>query len=205
MVALQLRSNVRMTPEVARFVAELIREPTLYSEHRRSDDNQVSVERHTFTTMDEQQRLLADAVERIAGGSRPGEPFTVRELVILSPYTRERSAAGHAVVDTRDGCPPHLTPRGCCFELSHRRPHAHPMGHDPRGQAPWGAGGQSDRRQPFEAVPPRSALRRGVARYGSVCGLGQRCRIGLDLDCANKANSGRARVRISAEPFVRGW
>ena len=41
--------------------------------------------------MDEQQRLLADAVERILS-----EPFTVRELVILSPYARERSAAGQA-------------------------------------------------------------------------------------------------------------
>lgn len=44
--------------------------------------------------MDEQQRLLADAVERILS-----EPFTVRELVILSPYARERSASGHALVD----------------------------------------------------------------------------------------------------------
>jgi superfamily I DNA/RNA helicase len=71
---------------VARFAAELIGEPTLYREHRRSDDDQVSVERHTFTNMDKQQRLLADAVERILSG-----PFTVRELVILSPYARERS------------------------------------------------------------------------------------------------------------------
>ncbi|MBX9471079.1 nuclease-related domain-containing DEAD/DEAH box helicase [Microcella sp.] len=94
LVTLQLRSNVRTTPEVARFVAELIGEPTLYSEHRRSDDDQVSVERHTFTTMDEQQRLLADAVERILS-----EPFTVRELVILSPYARERSAGGQAIAD----------------------------------------------------------------------------------------------------------
>ena len=39
-------------------------------------------------------RLLADAVERILS-----EPFTVRELVILSPYARERSAAGHALAD----------------------------------------------------------------------------------------------------------
>ncbi|MER3389258.1 MAG: NERD domain-containing protein [Microcella sp.] len=92
LMGLQLRSNVRTTPEVARFVAELIGEPTLYSEHRRSDDDQVSVERHTFTTMDEQLRLLADAVERILS-----EPFTVRELVILSPYARERSAAGQAL------------------------------------------------------------------------------------------------------------
>jgi len=92
LVSLQLRSNVRTTPEVARFVAELIGEPTLYSEHRRSDDDQVSVERHTFTTMNEQLRLLADAVERILS-----EPFTVRELVILSPYARERSAAGQAL------------------------------------------------------------------------------------------------------------
>ena len=44
--------------------------------------------------MDEQQRLLADAVERILS-----EPFTVRELVILSPYARERSAAGQALAD----------------------------------------------------------------------------------------------------------
>ncbi|WP_439565048.1 NERD domain-containing protein [Microcella sp.] len=94
LVTLQLRSNVRTTPEVARFVAELIGEPTLYSEHRRSDDDQVSVERHTFTTMDEQLRLLADAVERILS-----EPFTVRELVILSPYARERSAAGQALAN----------------------------------------------------------------------------------------------------------
>jgi hypothetical protein len=92
LVTLQLRSNVRTTPEVARFVAELIGEPTLYSEHRRTDDDQVSVERHTFTTMDEQLRLLANAVERILS-----EPFTVRELVILSPYARERSAAGQAL------------------------------------------------------------------------------------------------------------
>ena len=92
MVALRLTSNVRTTPEVARFVAELIGEPTLYSEHRRSDDDQVSVERHSFTTMDEQLRMLADAVERILS-----EPFTVRELVILSPYARERSAAGQAL------------------------------------------------------------------------------------------------------------
>jgi len=96
MMALQLKSNVRMTPEVARFVADLIGEPTLYSEHRRSDDDQVSVERHTFTTMAEQQLLLADAVERIAGGARSAEPYTVRDLVILSPYARERSAAGQA-------------------------------------------------------------------------------------------------------------
>jgi superfamily I DNA/RNA helicase len=94
LVSLQLRSNVRTTPEVARFVAELIGEPTLYSEHRRSDDDLVSIERHTFATMDEQQRLLADAVERILS-----EPFTVRELVILSPYARERSAAGHALAN----------------------------------------------------------------------------------------------------------
>ena len=91
LMQLSLRSNVRTTPEVARFVAELIGEPTLYSEHRRSDDDQVSVERHTFTTMDEQQLLLADAVERILS-----EPFTVRELVILSPYRPDRSAAGQA-------------------------------------------------------------------------------------------------------------
>ena len=91
LMQLTLRSNVRTTPEVARFVAELINEPTLYSEHRRSDDDQVSVEHHTFTTMDEQQRLLADAVERILS-----EPFTVRELVILSPYRADRSAAGQA-------------------------------------------------------------------------------------------------------------
>ncbi len=94
LMQLRLTSNVRTTPEVARFVAELIGEPTLYSEHRRSDDDQVSVERHTFTTMDEQQRLLADAVERILS-----EPFTVRELVILSPYASERSAAGQALAD----------------------------------------------------------------------------------------------------------
>ncbi len=94
LMELRLTSNVRTTPEVARFVAELIGEPTLYSEHRRSDDDQVSVERHTFTTMDEQQRLLADSVERILS-----EPFTLRELVILSPYARERSAAGQALAD----------------------------------------------------------------------------------------------------------
>lgn len=104
LVTLQLRSNVRTTPEVARFVAELIGEPTLYSEHRRSDDDQVSVERHTFTTMDEQQRLLADAVERILS-----EPFTVRELVILSPYARERSAAGQALANPATDA--HLTSR----------------------------------------------------------------------------------------------
>ncbi len=75
-------------------MAEIIGEPTLYSEHRRSDDDQVSVERHTFTTMDAQLRLLADAVERILS-----EPFTVRELVILSPYARERSATGQALAD----------------------------------------------------------------------------------------------------------
>ncbi len=98
LVQLQLRSNVRTTPEVARFVAELIGEPTLYSEHRRSDDDQVSVERHTFSTMAEQQALLADAVERILS-----EPFTVRELVILSPYARERSAAGQALADRAAG------------------------------------------------------------------------------------------------------
>ena len=39
--------------------------------------------------------LLADAVERILS-----EPFTVRELVILSPYARERSAAGQALADS---------------------------------------------------------------------------------------------------------
>lgn len=94
LVTLHLRSNVRTTPEVARFVAELIGEPTLYSEHRRSDDDQVSVERHTFSTIDEQQALLSDAVELILS-----EPFTVRELVILSPYARERSAAGQALAD----------------------------------------------------------------------------------------------------------
>ncbi|KQV24812.1 nuclease-related domain-containing DEAD/DEAH box helicase [Yonghaparkia sp. Root332] len=92
LMTLRLDKNVRSTPEVARFVAELIGEPTLYSEHRRSDDDQVSVERHTFTTLEQQQPLLADAVERILS-----EPFTVRELVILSPYARERSAAGQAL------------------------------------------------------------------------------------------------------------
>jgi hypothetical protein len=84
-------------------VAELIGEPTLYSEHRRSDDDQVSVERHTFTILDEQQRLLADAVERIAGSLQTSEPFTVRELVILSPYARERSAAGQALAGRTGG------------------------------------------------------------------------------------------------------
>ena len=92
MLTLRLDKNVRTTPEVARFVAELIGEPTLYSKHRRGDVDQVSVERHTFTTMDQQQRLFADAVERILS-----EPFTVRELVILSPYARERRAAGQAL------------------------------------------------------------------------------------------------------------
>jgi superfamily I DNA/RNA helicase len=89
---LTLRSNVRTTPEVARFVAELIGEPTLYTEHRRTDDDLVSVEQHRFASMDEQQSLLADAVERILS-----EPFTVRELVILSPYRADRSAAGTAL------------------------------------------------------------------------------------------------------------
>lgn len=51
-----------------------------------------AVERQTFTTMDEQLRLLADAVERMLS-----ELFTVRELVILSPYARERSPAGQAL------------------------------------------------------------------------------------------------------------
>lgn len=94
LMTLRLDKNVRTTPEVARFVAELIGEPTLYSEHRRSDDDRVSVERHAFTTLDEQLRLLADAVERIMS-----EPFTVRELVILSSYARERSAVGQALAD----------------------------------------------------------------------------------------------------------
>ncbi len=92
LMQLTLRSNVRTTPEVARFVAELIGEPTLYTEHRRTDDDLVSVEQHRFTTMDEQQSLLADAVERILS-----EPFTVRELVILSPYRADRSAVGTAL------------------------------------------------------------------------------------------------------------
>ena len=43
-------------------------------------------------TTDEQQRLLADAVERILS-----EPFAVRELEMLSPYVRERSTAGQAL------------------------------------------------------------------------------------------------------------
>lgn len=42
--------------------------------------------------MNEQQRLLADAVKRILS-----EPFTVRELVILSPYAREGSTACQAL------------------------------------------------------------------------------------------------------------
>ncbi|MFN4002646.1 ATP-binding domain-containing protein [Microcella sp.] len=42
--------------------------------------------------MDVPAAPLADAVERILS-----EPFTVRELVILSPYARERSAAGQAL------------------------------------------------------------------------------------------------------------
>lgn len=92
LMQLTLRSNVRTTPEVARFVAELIGEPTLYTEHRRTDDDLVSVEQHRFASMDEQQSLLADAVERILS-----EPFTVRELVILSPYRADRSAAGVAL------------------------------------------------------------------------------------------------------------
>jgi hypothetical protein len=41
--------------------------------------------------MNEQQRLLADAVGRILS-----EPFTVREPVILSPYRADCSAAGLA-------------------------------------------------------------------------------------------------------------
>jgi hypothetical protein len=47
--------------------------------------------------MDEQQRLLADGAQRIAGGPRSGESFTVRDLVILSPYARERTAAGQVM------------------------------------------------------------------------------------------------------------
>jgi len=34
--------------------------------------------------MAEQQLLLADAVERIAGGARSAEPYTVRDLLILT-------------------------------------------------------------------------------------------------------------------------
>lgn len=92
LMQLALRSNVRTTPEVARFVAKLIGEPTLYTEHRRRDDDLASVEQHRFRSMDEQQSLLSAAVERILS-----EPFTVRELVILSPYRADRSAVSTAL------------------------------------------------------------------------------------------------------------
>ena len=161
LMQLRLTSNVRTTPEVARFVAELIGEPTLYSEHRRSDDDQVSVERHTFTTTDEQQRLLADSVERILS-----EPFTMRELAILSPHARERSAAGQALADpTADA---HLTSASARVSKTRRAF----GGEHPRVRGPQGTRGHSDRRRPVEGLPPRSALSGGVAGDGSACFVG---------------------------------
>lgn len=45
----------------------------------------------------------------MTGGCRPGEPFTVRTLVILSPYRADRSAAGQALVG--QAADARLTPR----------------------------------------------------------------------------------------------
>jgi superfamily I DNA/RNA helicase len=84
---LSLKSNVRSTPEVGRFVAQLVGDETLYAQHRRTDDDIVSVEIHEYSTPAEQDTLLAAAVELILS-----EPFKVRDIVILSPI-RESAAA----------------------------------------------------------------------------------------------------------------
>lgn len=91
----------------------------------------VEVERNTLNTMDEQLRLLADAVERIQA-----EPFTVRKLVILSPYARERSASGQALAGQSTYARPDASER-----VMTRR--AFGLGEDPPVQGSRGARGDS--------------------------------------------------------------
>ena len=87
LVQLSLKSNVRSTPEIGRFVAALAADPTLYSEHRRTGGDSLSVESLSYSSSAEQHALLAAAVDRILS-----EPFTVREIVILSAVRKSAAA-----------------------------------------------------------------------------------------------------------------
>ena len=82
-----------------------------------------------------------------------GEPFTVREMVTLSPYARERSDDSQ-VPDAHLTTPLGTTVSGSAIE--------------DRPRIRWGTmlefkelehRGHSDRRRPGGAVPPRSAVR----------------------------------------------
>lgn len=103
LMQLSLTTNVRSTPEVGRFVAELIGDDSLYTEHRRSDDDIVSVEKLAYSSPERQDELLAAAVDRILS-----EPFTVRDIVILSPV-RDSAAANAADARLKSRLGKHVT------------------------------------------------------------------------------------------------
>lgn len=87
-----------------------------------------------FTTMDQQQRLLADDVERILS-----EPFTLHGLAILSPSDCERLAASKAIAR-------HATDARLTSRLGTRidDPTRIRWGEEPRVQGPRGARGDLD-------------------------------------------------------------
>lgn len=103
---LHLSINIRNTPELGEFFELLTGRERIYSEFKRADDDQVSVHAFEYSDAADQDALLARAVEQILS-----EPFTVRDIVILSPIRQSaarlaaeptlRSRLGAGIVDSR--------------------------------------------------------------------------------------------------------
>lgn len=103
---LHLSVNTRNTPELGEFFELLTGRERIYSEFKRTDDEQVSVHAFEYTDAAHQDALLARAIEQILS-----EPFTVRDIVVLSPIRQSagrlaadpklRSRLGSGIVDSR--------------------------------------------------------------------------------------------------------
>ena len=104
-VPLHLSVNTRNTPELGEFFELLTGRERIYSEFKRMDDEQVSVHAFEYTDAAHQDALLAQAIEQILS-----EPFTVRDIVVLSPIRQSaarlaadpklRSRLGSGIVDS---------------------------------------------------------------------------------------------------------
>jgi hypothetical protein len=79
-VQAKLSVNTRNTPELGKFFEQMSGKSGIYSDFRRTDDEQVSVHYFEYESAAHQQELLGYSVEQVLS-----EPFTVRDLVILSP------------------------------------------------------------------------------------------------------------------------
>ncbi|HEX4401009.1 MAG TPA: NERD domain-containing protein [Galbitalea sp.] len=90
-VQLKLSVNTRNTPELGDFFELMSGKSGIYSEFRRVDDEQVSVHNVEYDSPERQEELLGFAVEQILS-----EPFTVRDLIILSPI---RASAASLTTD----------------------------------------------------------------------------------------------------------